>query len=307
MPKVDMTVDLKGLKLRNPLLTASGTYGFGEEYAAFVPLEQLGGITVKGITPERRLGNPAPRLRETPAGLLNAVGLQNPGLRAFKEEYLPRLRRMDTAVIVNISGFSPEDFKLMAQELTSGLGIAALEVNISCPNVAHGGIFFGTDPASAEEVLAIVRQNTDLPVIAKLSPNVTDIKVMAEAVVRGGADAISLINTLIGMSIDLDTQRPFLGNKTGGLSGPAVRPIAVRMVYEVYTVVDVPIIGMGGIMCWQDAVEFILAGASAISVGTANFSNPKAPIEILYGLERYAEKNGCRSVRDLVGRAHKKD
>lgn len=304
MSKVDLTTDLAGLTLKNPIITSSGTYGFGEEYAPYCPISSLGGITVKGITPLPRLGNPVPRLAETPAGLLNSVGLENPGIEEFQRSYLPKLINLDTAVIVNISGFSIEDYTLMASALQSDSGIAALEVNISCPNIKHGGMAFGTHPESAREVIKAVRENTDLPIIAKLSPNVTDIGEMAKAVERGGADIISLINTLLGMSIDVKTQRPILANKMGGLSGPAVRPIAVRMVYQVYEAVTIPIIGMGGISTWQDAVEFMLAGASAISIGTANFVNPSAPMDILAGLEDYCLQRGYDSVKDIIGLAH---
>ena len=304
MPPVDLKVALAGVNLRNPVLTSSGTYGFGEEYARYCPVEALGGITVKGITLKPRLGNPVPRLAETPAGLLNAVGLENPGLEEFLRSYLPRLRNFPTAVIVNISGFAVEEYAELARALRSDSGLAALEVNISCPNVKHGGMHFGTDPESAERVIATVKKETDLPVIAKLSPNVTDIVAMAKAVERGGADAISLINTLLGMSIDVERRRPVLANTMGGLSGPAVRPVAVRMVWQVAEAVDLPIIGMGGIMTWQDALEFILAGASAVSVGTANFTNPRAPLEIVEGIKNYCERHGFKSVSELVGLAH---
>ncbi|KJR48249.1 Dihydroorotate dehydrogenase, catalytic subunit [Desulfosporosinus sp. I2] len=305
MCPVDSTTELAGITLRNPILTCSGTYGFGEEYTAYCPLEALGGITLKGITPLPRLGNPVPRLAETPAGLLNAVGLENPGLEEFLSSYLPKVRKLPTAVIANISGFSLEDYTQMARALRRDSGLAALEVNISCPNVKHGGMHFGTDPQSAEDVIAAVKAETDLPIIAKLSPNVTDIVEMARAVQRGGADAVSLINTLLGMSIDLDRQRPVLANTFGGLSGPAIRPVAVRMVWQVYQAIDLPIIGMGGITTWQDAVEFLLAGATAVSVGTGNFVNPQAPLEILKGIQGYCEKHGIASVRELVGLAHK--
>lgn len=305
MCPVDLTTELAGITLRNPILTCSGTYGFGEEYTAYCPLEALGGITLKGITPLPRLGNPVPRLAETPAGLLNAVGLENPGLEEFLFSYLPKVRKLPTAVIANISGFSLEDYTRMARSLRRDSGLAALEVNISCPNVKHGGMHFGTDPQSAEEVIAAVKAETDLPIIAKLSPNVTDIVEMAQAVQRGGADAVSLINTLLGMSIDLDRQRPVLANTFGGLSGPAIRPVAVRMVWQVSQAIDLPIIGMGGITSWQDAVEFLLAGATAVSVGTGNFVNPLAPLEILQGIQGYCEKHGIASVHELVGLAHK--
>ncbi|NLI90736.1 MAG: dihydroorotate dehydrogenase [Peptococcaceae bacterium] len=304
MQKVDMTTELAGMKLRNPILTSSGTYGFGEEYAPYCPVSFLGGITVKGITPLPRLGNPVPRLAETPSGLLNSVGLENPGLEEFKKSYLPKLESLDTAVIVNISGFSLDDYALMAAAFQKDSCIAALEVNISCPNIKHGGMAFGTNPKSAEEVITVVRKNTNLPVIAKLSPNVTDIGEMARAVESGGADGISLINTLLGMSIDIHTQKPLLANKMGGLSGPAIRPVAVRMVYQVYEAVNLPIIGMGGISTWQDAIEFMLAGASAVSLGTVNFVNPMAPVDILSGMEEYCLKKGYGSVRELVGLAH---
>lgn len=304
MPPVDMTASLGKLELRNPVITASGTYGFGEEYAEYCPLEAMGGITVKGITPEPRLGNPVPRLAETPAGMLNAVGLENPGLAEFIDSYLPKLRQLPTAVIANISGFSVEDYALMGRALRRDSGLTALEVNISCPNIKHGGMQFGIDPGSAEEVMAAVKRETDLPVIAKLSPNVTDIAAMAEAVARGGADAISLINTLLGMSIDIDRRRPVLANTFGGLSGPAVRPVAVRMVWQVAQAVDLPIIGMGGIVSWRDAVEFMLAGASVVSIGTGNFTNPRAPLEIVEGIKQYCERHGFASVQEIVGLAH---
>lgn len=305
MSHVDLTTELAGISLRNPVLTCSGTYGFGEEYVDYCPLEALGGITLKGITPLPRLGNAVPRLAETPAGLLNAVGLENPGLEEFLVSYLPKVRKMPTAVIANISGFSLEDYVQMARALQADSGLAALEVNISCPNVKHGGMHFGTDPCSAEEVIAAVKAATNLPIIAKLSPNVTDIVGMARAAQRGGADALSLINTLLGMSIDIEQQKPLLANTFGGLSGPAIRPVAVRMVWQVAEAVDLPIIGMGGITTWQDAVEFLLAGASAISIGTGNFINPQAPMDILQGINDYCEKKGMTSVHDLVGLAHK--
>lgn len=305
MPPVDFRTSLAGLKLRNPLLTSSGTYGFGDEYQEYCPAEALGAITVKGITPKPRLGNPLPRITETPAGMLNAVGLENPGLEEFLRSYVPRLQKLPTAVIVNISGFSVEDYSLMARSIRSDSGMAALEVNISCPNVKHGGMHFGTDPRSAEQVIAAVKKETDLPVIAKLSPNVTDIAEMARAVADGGADAVSLINTLLGMSIDIDKRRPTLANTFGGLSGPAVRPLAVRMVWQAAQAVKIPVIGMGGITTWQDAVEFLLAGASAVSIGTGNFVNPKAPLDILAGIEQYCLKYRFVASRDLVGLAQK--
>ncbi|MDP4127185.1 MAG: dihydroorotate dehydrogenase [Bacillota bacterium] len=305
MSLVDLKTQLAGITLKNPVLTSSGTYGFGEEYAAYCPVEALGGITLKGITPLPRLGNPVPRLAETPAGLLNSVGLENPGLEEFLNSYLPMVRKLPTAVIANISGFSLEDYVQIARALQKDSGLAALEVNISCPNVKHGGMHFGTDPRSAEEVIAAVKASTDLPIIAKLSPNVTDIVEMARAVQQGGADALSLINTLLGMSIDVENQRPVLANTFGGLSGPAIRPVAVRMVWQVFEAVNLPIIGMGGITTWQDAVEFLLAGATAISIGTGNFVNPQVPQAIIQGIEDYCARRSLASVNELVGRAHK--
>lgn len=301
---INLAVQLGPLSLKNPVITSSGTYGFGEEYAPYCPVEKLGGITLKGITPEPRLGNPVPRLAETPAGLLNSVGLENPGLEEFVESYLPKVRQLPTAVIANISGFSLEDYAVMARAFQKDSGLAALEVNISCPNVKHGGMHFGTHPESAREVISVVKSQTDLPVIAKLSPNVTDIVEMAKAVEQGGADIISLINTLLGMSIDIEKRQPILANKVGGLSGPAIRPVAVRMVWQVAQAVKVPLIGMGGILTWQDAVEFILAGASAVSVGTGNFINPIAPIEILKGIEDYCQRHGFSSVHEIIGLAN---
>ena len=303
MKKVNLEVNLGPLTLRNPVLTCSGTYGFGEEYTPYCPVDKLGGITLKGLTPEPRLGNPLPRLAETPAGMLNSVGLENPGLEEFLNSYLPRVRQLPTTVIANISGFSLQDYETMASALQSGSGIHALEVNISCPNVKHGGMHFGTHPDNAEEVIALVKRKTDLPVIAKLSPNVTDIVAMAKAVERGGADIISMINTLLGMSIDIEKRQPLLANKMGGLSGPAVRPVAVRMVWQVAQAVNVPIIGMGGILTWQDAVEFMLAGAKAVSIGTGNFVNPLVPLEVIEGIEEYCRRQGFASVEEIVGLA----
>lgn len=302
--KVNMETRLGPLTLKNPVITSSGTYGFGDEYAPYCPVERLGGITLKGITPEPRLGNPVPRLAETPAGILNSVGLENPGVKEFVRNYLPKVGKLPTTVIANISGFSLEDYAVMARAFQKGSGIDALEVNISCPNVKHGGMHFGTDPHSAEQVISVVKSETNLPIIAKLSPNVTDIVGMAQAVERGGADIISLINTLLGMSIDIEKRQPLLANKVGGLSGPAIRPVAVRMVWQVSQAVNIPVIGMGGILTWHDAVEFLLAGANAVSIGTGNFINPVAPLEVLKGIEEYCERHGFSSVSELVGLAH---
>ncbi len=304
-PAVNLAVDLGGLKMKNPVTTASGTFGFGPEYAPYVDLNKLGAVTVKGITLESRQGNPTPRIAETPAGMLNCIGLQNPGVDRFINESLPYLRKYDTPVIVNIAGSSVEDYAEMAKRLTVAEGVSALEVNISCPNVRQGGMVFGTACAMASDVVKAVKQNTCLPVIAKLSPNVTDIAEIAGGVAEAGADALSLINTLLGMKIDVYTRKPVLGNVMGGLSGPAVRPVAVRMVWQVAQAVKLPILGMGGIMTAEDALEFILAGATAVAVGTANFVNPRTTVDILAGIEQYMEKYGIKDVNELVGAAWK--
>lgn len=297
-----LAVDIGGLHMKNPVTTASGTFGFGLEFADFVDLDQLGAITVKGTTLEPRAGNKGQRIVETPSGILNCVGLENPGVRVFLDETLPKLRKYDTPVIVNIDGDSAEEYGELA-ELLDVDGVAAIEINISCPNVKCGGLAFGTDPAAAAEVVRAVRNRTRKTVITKLSPNVTDITEIARAVEAAGSDAVSLINTLLGMKIDIGTQRPVLGNVTGGLSGPAVRPVAVRMVYQVAQAVRIPIIGMGGIMCWQDALEFILAGASAVAVGTANFRNPALTGEIPEGLLSYMDAHRVETIAGLVGKA----
>ncbi len=297
-----LAVDIGGLHMKNPVTTASGTFGFGLEFADFVDLDQLGAITVKGTTLEPRAGNKGQRIVETPSGILNCVGLENPGVRVFLDETLPKLRKYDTPVIVNIDGDSAEEYGELA-ELLDVDGVAAIEINISCPNVKCGGLAFGTDPAAAAEVVRAVRNRTRKTVITKLSPNVTDITEIARAVEAAGSDAVSLINTLLGMKIDIGTQRPVLGNVTGGLSGPAVRPVAVRMVYQVAQAVRIPIIGMGGIMCWQDALEFILAGASAVAVGTANFRHPALTGEIPEGLLSYMDAHRVETIAGLVGKA----
>ncbi len=304
MNKPNLTVDIAGLRLKNPVLTASGTFGFGSEYAPFVDLNRLGGIVVKGLTLEPRLGNPPPRMVETPAGILNSIGLQNPGVDCFLAEHLPFLRQFATPVIANIAGNSLQEYVAVAEKLTGASGIAALEVNISCPNVKRGGLQFGADPSAAAQVTRAVKKATTLPVIVKLSPNVTSIGEVARAVAEAGADALSLINTLAGMTIDIRRRRPALGNITGGLSGPAIRPVAVRAVWEVYQAVKLPIIGMGGIVCAADALEFIMAGARAVAVGTANFLNPGATMEILSGIERFLEENEIGDINELVGIAH---
>jgi dihydroorotate dehydrogenase (NAD+) catalytic subunit len=302
---VDLAVEIAGIRLKNPVLTASGTFGYGLEYENYCSLEALGGIVVKGTTLEPRLGNPPPRIIETPAGMLNAVGLQNPGVGYLIEEIMPRLRERNVTVIVNIAGNTVEDYAALASRLDQVPGVAGLEVNISCPNVKKGGLAFGADPEQAALVIAAVREKTSLPVIAKLSPNVTDIVSIARRVEAAGADAISLINTLLGMVIDIHQRKPVLANCFGGLSGPAVRPVAVRMVWQVAEAVDLPLIGMGGIVSASDALEFILAGASAVAVGTGNFLHPGVSMEIIEGLKAYCRENRITRIRELIGAARR--
>jgi len=303
--KPRLAVNIGGIQMKSPVATASGTFGYGPEYAPYLDLNRLGAIVVKGITLKPRAGNPPPRLAETPAGILNAIGLQNPGVERFIAEALPYLSGYDLPVIVNIAGDTVEDYARLADRLDRAPGVDGLEVNISCPNVKKGGLQFGSDPSAAAEVTRAVKGHTGLPVVVKLSPNVTDIVPVAEKVAGAGADALSMINTLVGMAIDIKNRRPLLGNVTGGLSGPAVRPVAVRAVWQVYREVPLPIIGMGGITTADDALEFILAGASAVAVGTASFINPRATMEVLEGLEEYLAANGMADIRELVGAAHK--
>ena len=293
--------NLLGIEMNAPVLTASGTFGFGEEFADFVDLSLLGGVMVKGTTLKPRRGNEGVRITETAggAGMLNCIGLENPGVDIFLSETLPRIEKYGMNVIVNISGSTVEEYGILAQKLDVP-GVAALELNVSCPNVKEGGIVFGTDPAAAAAVVKEAKAHTSKPVIIKLSPNVTDIVQMAKAVEAAGADAISLINTLMGMEIDIERRRPVLGNITGGLSGPCVKPVALRMVYQVSRAVNVPIIGMGGISCWQDAVQFFLAGADAIAVGTANFADPAVTMKICEGLDKYLESQGLKNIAELV-------
>lgn len=303
--RLNLAVNIGGIKMKNPVTTASGTFGYGPEYAPYLDLNHLGAIVVKGITLLPRHGNPTPRLAETPAGILNSIGLQNPGVDRFIAEALPFLANYDLPVIVNIAGDTVGDYARLAEKLSRAPGVAGLEVNISCPNVHQGGLQFGSDPAMAAEVTRAVKISTGLPVIVKLSPNVTSIAAVAEKVAGAGADALSLINTLLGMAIDIKNRRPVLGNVLGGLSGPAVKPVAVRAVWQVYQAVKLPLIGMGGIMTAEDAVEFILAGASAVAVGTANFINPRATMDVLAGIENYLMENGIKDINELVGLAHK--
>lgn len=296
----DLSVNLAGLQMKTPVMTASGTFGFGTEFADFMDLNELGAVVVKGTTLHPRSGNQGVRIAETPAGMLNCIGLENPGSDVFINEILPKLREYDFPVIVNMSGSTVEEYGILAEKLSVD-GVAALELNISCPNVKEGGIAFGTRPDSAAAVVRKVKAHTHLPVIAKLSPNVTDIVEMAKAVEGAGADIISMINTLLGMVIDTRTWKPVLGNVVGGLSGPAVKPVAVRMVWQVAQAVNVPIIGMGGITTAEDAIEFLLAGASAVSIGTANFVNPAVAMEVTRGINDYLDARGLASVQDLVG------
>ena len=298
-----LQVNLGGLVLKNPVVTASGTFGYGREYAEYFDISELGGIIIKGTTLQPRSGNPAPRICETPSGMLNAIGLENPGVEVFLNEHLPWLRAQKAAVIANISGSSVEEYGEMAAKLEGHEGLGAIELNISCPNVKQGGLQFGVDPKLVRQVVEEVKKNTSLPVIPKLSPNVTDITEIARAAEDGGADALSMINTLMGMAIDVRTKRPVLANIFGGLSGPAIKPVALRMIYQVYKAVQIPILGGGGILNTQDALEFIMAGAAAVSVGTGNFVDPLIPQKIIAGLLDYAEKEGLQNISDLTGAA----
>ena len=296
----DMKVNLAGVELKNPIVVASGTFGFGREYAQFYDLGELGGICAKGLTLHRREGNPAPRIAETPMGILNSVGLQNPGVDAFIETELPFMRQYDTKIIANISGNTPEEYGIMCEKL-SAAGVDMIEVNISCPNVKAGGLAYGTRPELAAEVTEMAKKHSTVPVMVKLSPNVTDITEIARAVEGAGADAVSLINTLRGMRIDINTRRPILKMNTGGLSGPAVLPVAVRMVWEVSSAVKIPVLGMGGVSKGSDAAQLMLAGASAVAVGTACFADPYAPVKVRDELAQIAEKQGLSSVAQLTG------
>jgi len=301
MTDVDLRVNIGGMEMKNPVMTASGTFGFGEEYGEFYPLKKLGGVVVKGLTIKPRIGNPPPRIAETPAGIINSVGLQNPGIDSFLEKELSRLMKEGTNIIANVSGNTFEEYCLMVEKLNQS-GVAAVELNLSCPNVKEGGMAFGLNPQTVCEVTRQVRQCCKKPLIVKLSPNVTDIVEIAQAAQDGGANALSLINTLLAMDIDIRSRRPVLANIMGGLSGPAVKPVALRMVYQVSQAVDIPVVGMGGITDWKDGIQFLLAGASAIAVGTASFVNPYAPVEIIEGIERYLKEEGFSSVKDIVGR-----
>lgn len=298
---INTQVSLGGLIMKNPVTTASGTFASGREYAQFFDVSRLGAITTKGVSLDGWQGNDTPRIAETPSGMLNSIGLQNPGVEVFTQKDLPWLREQDTNVIVNVSGHSIAEYRAVVEALEAHEGIDAYEINISCPNVDCGGLTFGTDPKVAAEVVSACRAQTKRPMIVKLTPNVTDITEIARAVEAAGADAISLINTLLGMAIDPYKRKPILARGVGGLSGPAVKPVALRMVWEVYRSVSIPLLGMGGITTGLDAVEFMLAGASAVAVGTASFIDPQAALEVVSGIEQYCESQGVSDVNELIG------
>ena len=299
--KPNLSVNVAGMALRNPIMTASGTFGYGEEFSQYVNLNTLGGIVTKGLSLRPRAGNPTPRIVETPGGMLNAIGLQNVGIDAFIEKKLPFLRTVDTLCVANFFGDTVDEYAEMARRLNELPEVAALEMNISCPNVNQGGIVFGSDPACAAGVVAACRAATSKPLIVKLSPNVTDVVAMAKACADAGADALSLINTLIGMAIDINTRRPVLANVTGGLSGPAIKPVALRMVLQVARAVKLPIIGIGGIMSATDVIEFMLAGASAVQIGTASFITPGIAEQIVQDLQAWMVANKVQDINSLIG------
>ncbi|HXG66390.1 MAG TPA: dihydroorotate dehydrogenase [Blastocatellia bacterium] len=296
-----LAVEIAGIRFANPVIGASGTFGYGLEFAELIDLNRLGGFSTKGLSARPLPGNPPPRIVETHGGMLNAIGLQNIGARAFVEEKLPLLRQYDTRVIANVFGYSDEDYIEAITILNDGEGIAAYELNISCPNVKEGGIVIGNSPAAAARLTEKAKRAAARPLIVKLSPNVTDVAVLARAIVGAGADSLSLINTLVGMAIDVNTRRPRLNYGTGGLSGPAIRPIAVRMVYEVAAAVSVPLIGIGGIASAMDALEFIIAGATAVQIGTANYYDPRVTMKVIDGLSDYCDRKGVESIASLVG------
>ncbi|MDE6153648.1 MAG: dihydroorotate dehydrogenase [Muribaculaceae bacterium] len=298
---VNQQVKIGGLILKNPVLTASGTFGYGEEFADFIDLNRLGGFIVKGTTLEPREGNDYPRMVETPSGMINAVGLQNKGVDYFIENIYPRIANLDTNIIVNVSGAKIDDYVATAAKIAQLPRVPAIEVNISCPNVKQGGMAFGTSPEGAAEVTKAIRNVYDKTLIVKLSPNVTDITSIARAVEAEGADAVSLVNTFMGMAIDVERQRPYLSTVTGGLSGPAIRPIAVRMVWQVAHAVSIPVIGLGGIMNARDALEFLMAGATAVQIGTANFIDPTTTVKVIDGIEEYCTRHSVNDIHDIIG------
>lgn len=298
---VNLNVKIGSLSLKNPVLTASGTFGYGHEFSDFIDLAQLGGVIVKGTTLHHREGNPYPRMAETPSGMLNAVGLQNKGVDYFVEHIYPTLQGIGTNFIVNVSGSAVEDYVATAEKINQLDNIPAIELNISCPNVKQGGMAFGTSPHAAEEVVAAVRKVYDKTLIVKLSPNVTDITEIARATEFAGADSVSLINTILGMAIDAEKRRPLLSTITGGLSGACVKPVALRMVWQVKQAVKIPIIGLGGIMSATDAIEFLLAGATAVEIGTANFVDPATTMKVVEGIEEYMQRHGVKDIHELIG------
>ncbi|HEY3316432.1 MAG TPA: dihydroorotate dehydrogenase [Bacillota bacterium] len=300
----DLGLTIAGVALKNPVMTASGTFGYGREYGCFFPLNRLGAVVTKGITLEPRAGNPGPRVVETPAGMLNSIGLQNPGVDGFIADELPSMREAGVPVIVNVSGHSPAEYGEVAARLDGLEGVSALEINVSCPNVDQGGMAFGVDPRSVAEVVAGCRRRTRLPLITKLTPNVTSLAPVARAAVEAGTDAVSLINTLVGMVIDVVSRRPVLARGAGGLSGPAIRPVAVRAVYEVAAAIEVPVIGLGGIVTAEDALQFIMAGASAVAVGTALFADPLAACRVVEGLAAWCDGQGVSWIGEIVGAAN---
>lgn len=297
---MNLSVDFAGIEMKNPVTTASGTFGSGAEFAEFVDLNELGAVTTKGVANVPWEGNPTPRVCETYGGMLNAIGLQNPGIDVFVKRDIPFLKQYDTKIIVNVCGRTPKDYVEVVERLSQE-DVDLLEINISCPNVKAGGIAFGQDPKQVEKITAEIKAKAKQPVIMKLSPNVTDITVMAKAAQEGGADAISLINTLTGMKIDINRRTFALANKTGGMSGPAVKPVAVRMVYQAAHAVTIPVLGMGGIATAEDALEFIMAGATMVSIGTANFHNPTATVDVIRGIEAFMQKNGVKDIKELIG------
>ncbi len=297
----DLRVNIAGVEFKNPVITASGTFGFGQEYARLYDISRLGGISCKGTTLHERPGNPAPRIAETPSGILNSVGLQNPGVDAFLRDDLPFLKKQNTVVIANIAGSQIEDYVETVRRL-QGSGVDMIELNISCPNVKEGGVSFGTSAKSVENITKQVKAVAEQPLMIKLTPNVTDITETAAAAEAGGADAVSLINTLTGMKIDINSRRPILKNNTGGMSGAAVFPVALRMVWQVANRVQIPVVGMGGITKWQDAVEMLLAGATAVQIGTANFTDAYTPLKVIAGIDSYLDEHGEKSVADIVGK-----
>lgn len=297
----NLSVDIGRLILKNPVMTASGTFGYAREFNELMDLNRLGAIIVKGLSLNPAPGNPPPRIIETPCGMLNAIGLENIGIEAFIRDKLPFLRSLQTPVLVNLYGKTVDEYAALAERVDAVSEIAGLEVNISCPNVKAGGVAFGVDPKAAAEVVSAVRKKTTKPLMAKLSPNVTDITEIARAAESAGADALSLINTITGMAVDVHTRKPVLANVTGGLSGPAIRPVALRMVWQAAKAVKIPVIGIGGIMSAQDALAFLIVGAAAVQVGTANFVNPRATIEIIQGIEAFLNKEGLSDIRQLIG------